>query len=152
MICPNCSSEFKRKCKACGFVKVKLVKEKKVKETKSETQLVHEYVAKVVRGKQSRGHVDERFAFTKQDATVNKNLWLDTDFFFSVVFQSEAQKYAFLKAAGWPLSPQEEEGQIQIVNGLKLAQALGVKLKIEKRLAYPQGDLELRPFVMDMEE
>lgn len=132
-------------------------KEKKPKAPKiqkSEEQITREYAERVMRGKQSRGHVDKRFDFTKTDTAVNKDMWLDSDFFFSVVFQSGEQKYQFLKKF------QEffkfeienfEDSQIQIVNGLKLADAMKIELKREKSREFPYGSLDLKPYVLDDE-
>lgn len=117
-----------------------------VKQKKSESELVHQYANKVIEGKASRGHTDKRFNYTKREGTVNKELWLDVDFFFSVVFESAEQKYEFLKQLKVPV---DEEERVQIVNGLKLAEKLGIKLQREKRMDYPYGSLDLRPFVMD---
>lgn len=127
-----------------------LKREAKKKEQKSESQLVHEYVNKVIRGKQSRGHVDKRFDYTKADGAVNKDMWMDTDFFFSVVFQSADQKDEFLKRIGWALD-NLPGSQVQIVNGLKLAEQMKIPLKRESAREYPYGSLDLRPFVLDDE-
>lgn len=126
-----------------------MTKEKKKKSEKSESELVHDYVKKVIRGKQSRGHVDQRFAYTKSQKTVNKELWLDTDFFFSVVFQSEKQKYEFLQKLGIEA---DNDGQIQILNGLQFAKKLGIDLEKESALPYPTGSIDLMPLILDTEE
>lgn len=134
---------------------LKKKKTKKPKQEKSESQLVHEYVDKVIKGKASRGHTDSRFDYTKNENAVNKDLWLDTDFFFSIVFGSEAQKYDFLKGLQ-KLYKFEiegfEESQVQIVNGYLLAKEMGIELKDEVALDYPLGPMDLRPFVLDDEE
>lgn len=139
--------------------KVKLVtdkpkKEKVKKEKKSEAQLVQEYCDRIINGKKSRGHIDNRFAYTKAEGTVNKELWRDIDFFFSVVFQSKAQKYEFMafieEKFGFEFD--EEIGhQIQIVNGLRLSESMGCVLKQEKSMPYPYGSLDLKPLVLDQE-
>lgn len=115
---------------------------------KTESELVHEYAKKVMRGKQSRGHVDERFQFTKGERTVNKELWLDSDFYFAVVFQSSRQKEEFFKKM--KLVPDEDLG-MQIVNGLKLAERLGVTLTKEIAEKPPTINLDLLPFILDDE-
>lgn len=128
---------------------------RKPKQTKSESELVHEYVDRVIRGKQSRGHVDSRFAYTKANSQVNKEMWLDTDFFFSVVFQSADQKYQFLKRFQevFKFELENFEGtQVQIVNGLKLGRAIGIELKKEEARDYPYASLDLRPYVLDDEQ
>lgn len=123
------------------------------KVVKTEQELVHAYANKIMDGKISRGHFDKRFDWHNRNAqdkgAVNKDIWFDTDFFFSVVFQSEAQKYAFLKAAGWIV---DQDEQVQIVNGLELAKKMGIALRPEVALEYPYTDLELRPLVLDSEE
>ncbi len=136
--------------------KAKVVKIKKEpRQVKTETELVHEYVNSIINGKKSRGHVDSRFAYTKAIGTVNKEMWRDTDFFFSVVFQSKAQKYEFMafieEKFGFEFD--EEIGhQIQIVNGLRLSEVMGKSLAIENAMPYPYGSLELKPLVLDDEE
>lgn len=132
----------------------KISSPKSKKPAKSEEELVKLYVDKVIRGKVSRGHIDQRFEYTKSDKTVNKDLWIDTDFYFSVVFQSADQKYEFFKALtekfGNKALEIEDDGQIQIVNGLILAKTLlGLDLKLETARPYPTGNLELMPFVLD---
>ena len=134
--------------------KAKPPKIRKEKIVKSESQLVHEYVDRVIGGKVARGHVDDRFAYTRKAGTVNKELWLDTDFFCSIVFQSFEQKYEFLEALAKKtgvIADLDDASQIQIVNGMDLARRLGIELKRETRAAYPIPDLELRPFIMDDE-
>lgn len=119
-----------------------------MKKEKTESELIHEYAKKVMRGKQSRGHVDERFQFTKGERTVNKELWLDSDFYFSVVFQSSRQKEEFFKKM--KLVPDEDLG-MQIVNGLKLAERLGIALTKEIAEKPPTINLDLLPFILDDE-
>lgn len=126
--------------------KPRKAKAKKPKIVKTEEQLVHEYVDRVIGGKIARGHVDDRFAYTKKDGTVNKELWMDTDFFFSVVFQSYEQKYAFLEALKVDTEIFE---RVQIINGLKLAKLLGIELKEEKARPYPYPSLDLREIILD---
>lgn len=155
-ICPDCGATFARKCKICGYMAPPKPKVEKVaKVEKSEGELVHEYVDRVIRGKLSRGHVDQRFAYTKADGAVNKDMWMDTDFFFSVVFQSSEQKYKFLEALQQKFGFELEdffETQVQIVNGLKLAEKMSIELKRESAQEYPYGSLDLRPYVLDDED
>ena len=119
---------------------------------KTEAELVQQYCDRVINGKIARGHIDNRFKYTEGDGTVtNKNMHLDTDFYFSVVFQSQEQKYEFLKAIGIPT---EEHNKIQIMNGLKLAKlftdkGVVVKLKKESSLPFPNAALDLRPLILD---
>lgn len=127
----------------------------KKKAKKTETEIVQEYVDRIIKGKASRGHTDKRFDYTKKSDTVNKEMWLDTDFFFSVVFQSSIQKYAFLEALHKKLGVTVEnfdKSQIQIINGLKIAESLGIELKKESALEPPVGNLDLRPYVLDDEK
>lgn len=134
--------------------KEKIEKVKKEKVVKTEAELVQEYVGRIINGKKSRGHVDERFAYTKADGTVNKEMWRDVDFFFSVVFQSKAQKYEFMEfiEEKFGFEFDEEIGhQIQIVNGFKLSGVMGHELKPEKAMPYPYGSLDLKPLVLDEE-
>lgn len=127
---------------------------KKKKQSKSEGDLVREYADKVINGKRARGHTDKRFEFSKKEGTVNKELWLDTDFFFSVVFQSAEQKYLFLEFLKnlYPGFTVDKDDQIQIVNGMKLGQAMGISLPKEPHVRdYPQANLDLLPLVLDTE-
>jgi hypothetical protein len=137
----------RKKPKAVRVKKPKPPKKEKV--VKTEEQLVREYVDRVIGGKIARGHVDDRFAYTKKESTVNKELWMDQDFFFSVVFQSFEQKYAFLEALKIDTELCE---RVQIVNGIKLAEKLGVKLKKEVARPYPYPDLDLREIILDDEK
>lgn len=130
-------------------------KVKKPRIKKTETEIVHTYVDKIIKGKVSRGHVDKRFGYTKSAQKRNKDLWLDTDFYFSVCFQSAEQKYEFLDALFKKTGVKVEtspDDQIQIVNGLKLSEALSIPIQKETMLDYPYGDLDLRPFVLDNEK
>ena len=117
----------------------------------SEGELVKKYVNKVIKNQVYHGRVDvSKFGGLEHDKSVSKNLWLDTDFYFSVVFQSAEQKYQFLDAMGWKAEFAEE--QIQIVNGLELAKKMGVPLKEEETKPFPSGNIDLLPFVLDNEE
>jgi len=134
--------------------KVKTPKRPKV--IKSEEQLVKEYADKIINGKIARGHYDKRFDWHKRnEGNTNKDLWLDTDFFFSVVFQSSEQKYQFLKQFCEKFNIKvetSEDEKIEIVNGVKLAQNLDIAIRKESMLEYPYGDIDLRPFVLDNEK
>lgn len=124
------------------------------KKEKSESELVKEYANKVIRNTVHHGRVEKRFDGFN-DKSVNKKLWTDTDFFFSVVFQSSEQKYKFMEFLldkfGDEFVEVDGKGQIQIVNGLGLAKAMGCELKLEKRADYPLPNLDLMPFVLDNE-
>lgn len=136
----------------------RLLREQRVAEKKApkpaepeptEAELVTKYALRVVRNQiyHGRGHV-------AHSHTINKKLWLDYDFFFSVVFQSSTQKYAFMEAlrAKFPGIEFDEKEQIQILNGLLFAKLLGIPLEMETARDFPAGNLELMPFVMDNEE
>lgn len=126
---------------------------KKPRVKKSESEIVKDYALKVIHGKMVRGHADQRFGFTKTAQTNNKDLWLDTDFYFSVVFQSTKQKNDFIEQLVKKFQvPVDEDDKVQIINGLKLAEKLGIKLENEKNKEFPQGDLDLRPFCLDNEK
>ena len=86
----------------------------------SERELVENYANSVMDRKASRGagHQDTRFAHQAVEKTSVKDLWADTDFFFSVVFQSRAQKMEFMRQMKWPVDSKQ---QVQIVNGIELA-------------------------------
>ena len=129
-------------------------KEKQKKQEKTEKELVLEYAQRVIDGKKSRGHIDKRFEYTKKEGTVNKTLWLDTDFFFSIVFQSSKQKYDFLKFLydKYQIPLENEYGSaIQILNGLKLAHRMGLKLDAEIARNYPYTNIDLQPLILDNE-
>ena len=126
---------------------------KSKKSEKSEEQLVKDYVSRVIGGKVSRGHVDQRFDYTKKKSSVNKDMWIDYDFFFSVVFQSSEQKYQFLDFMREKFGIEvTQDDNCQIINGLKFAEKVGLKLKKESTKDFPYGDIELRPFILDDED
>lgn len=128
---------------------------KKNKPKPSEEELAHRYANKIIDGKIARGHFDERFKWHKRESKTNKDLWLDTDFFFSVVFQSQEQKYQFLDFLKEKFGIKDDTkpgDQIQIINGLELAAYMGLALKKENMIPYLGGDLDLRPFVLDTEK
>lgn len=82
--------------------------------------------------------------------------WKDSDFYFSVVFQSAKQKYEFLeffsKKFGLGLdSVKSNDEIIQVVNGIKLAEKIGLDLKVETSPPYPYPNLELKEMALDNE-
>lgn len=82
----------------------------------------------------------------------NTDLWLDSDFYFSVVFQSSQQKYKFLTKLKEMFSldiDTSDDNRIQIINGLKFGESIGVDFSKEKPLQYPYPDLELRKLALD---
>ena len=120
---------------------------------KTEEQIVHAYAKRVMDGKAQRGHVDKRFAHSKK-SDVNKSLWMDTDFFFSVVFESSEQKYQFLDFIRQKFGidfETYETAQIQIVNGIRFSKSIGMNLKREKAANYPGPPLDLMPYILDDE-
>lgn len=126
---------------------MKKPKEKKPKP--SESELVHKYAKDIIHRHMSRG-MEGRIL--KSENTPNKDVWQDSQFYFSVVFQSSEQKYefldAFVKKYGLKV---EGDQQIEIVNGIKLANACGIPVKTVKSRDFPQADLDLRGFVLDDE-
>lgn len=137
--------------------KLKLEAEKQARKEEDETPeevLVHRYVNRVIRNSQYHGRVDpEKYKGLVYDKTISKDLWLDTDFFFSVVFQSRRQKLEFMEKWTQMHTAVDTEipGRLQIVNGLKLAKALGIELSPETSMEYPTGQMDLLPFIMDFE-
>lgn len=130
-------------------------KPKKEKIVKSESEIVHAYAKRVMDGKKSRGHVDDRFLDeTKAEGTVNKELWRDQDFFVGFIFESKAQKYEFMAAIEQKFNFEFDElpgHQIQIANGYRLAGLMGIVLRKEEAQPYPGTSLDLLPLVLDNE-
>lgn len=131
--------------------------ELKKKPEPTEEELVKKYVNKVIRNQQYHGRVDtDKFSGLEYKAA-SKNLFLDTDFYFSVVFQSRAQRFEFLEK--WEKiheslvgAPLEDIQSFKIINGLKLAEALGIELTKETTNDYPTAQIDLLPFVLDSEK
>lgn len=121
----------------------------------TEEEIVRKYAKRVIMNQSYHGRVDaEQFKGMAKKDTVNKGIWMDTDFFFSVVFQSQDQKVEFLKKLNQAEITEEiSEGRvIQIVNGLELAKHLGIELTIyEHREEYPLADMSVAPMVLDTE-
>lgn len=85
------------------------------------------------------------------------DIWKDTDFYFSVVFQSSAQKYVFLEAFSKMFglgfdNVRSGDEVFSIFNGLKLAEKLNVKIPDEKMPAYVYPNLALKDLTLDGEE
>ncbi len=134
---------------------IKEKKPRKPKQTKSEAEIAREYATRIMHRQITRGHVGKRFKDLGPQKTTEKDLWMDTDFFFSVVFQSSQQKYAFLDAFCKQFGVQIEavgEDRIQVLNGLKLAEQMKINLVKESIDEPPYGSLELRPYVLDTEK
>lgn len=133
----------------------KKVIEKTIVPEPTEEELVKKYVNRVIKNQQYHGRINsENFTGLEYEKSVSKNLWLDTDFYFSVVFQSRAQKFEFLEKWEQSHSAIENEAddsikRMMIVNGLLLAKALGIQLKEEFSKDYPTASLDTMPFVLD---
>lgn len=115
---------------------------------KTEAEIVQQYANIIISKSRTRGHI------TESTDSINKNVWMDGDFYFSVVFQSADQKYQFLEQFCRMFKVNIEDykdSQIQILNGLKLATSLGIALKKEIAIEYQYGDPELIPLVLDNE-
>ena len=139
------AEERRRKKEEAALLKVKT---KKAEPT--EAELVRKYANRVIRNDQYHG----RGKIVEYEKSVSKNLWMDQDFFFSVVFQSSEQKREFLKflISKFNYSVEDKENySIQIINGLELAKSMGIELKTEESKDYPTGNLDLMPFVLDPE-
>jgi hypothetical protein len=121
----------------------------------TEEELVKKYVNRVMNNEKYHGRIDtDKFEGIAYEKKENKNLWMDNDFFFSVVFESAEQKIDFIDSLGVDLEDAEnyhESGRVSIINGIKFAEKLGVKLEREKSSNYPTGNLDLRPYIMDNE-
>lgn len=122
---------------------------KKPKVKLSESELVKKYATDIIHRHMSRG-MEGRVV--KSENTPNKDVWQDSQFYFSVVFQSSEQKYEFLDAFAKKFNLKVEgDQQVEIVNGIKLANACGIPVKMVKSRDFPQADLDLRGFVLDDE-
>lgn len=121
----------------------------------TEEEIVRKYAKRVIMNQKYHGRVDaERFKGMAKADSVNKNVWMDVDFFFSVVFQSQKQKVEFLEKLGaQTITENIQNGRaIQIVNGIQLAKHLGINLTVyEHREEYPLADMSVAPFVLDTE-
>lgn len=121
------------------------------KKQKTEADIVRQYAKIIIDKQRTRGMITNDFKHLK-GKTPNKNLWQDPDFFFSVVFESYEQKYKFLDFLIQKFNitaENSDEVNIQIINGLKLAESMGLKLEKELPGDYPTGSLELREFILD---
>jgi transposase len=122
---------------------------------KTEKELVHQYANTIMAKQRTRGMVKEKFKDMRGDKP-NKDLWMDFDFFFSVVFQSREQKVQFLEflAKQNNIEPDKffDSTVTQIINGLELARAIGCPLKKEIANEFPLGNIELKDLVLDDEK
>ena len=126
---------------------------KKKKEARTEQDIVRSYANRVMQNQLNHGRVDhEKFTGLTKGKIENKNLWMDIDFYFSVVFESARQKYEFLEKLNIEAEIDPTIPRLQIINGVKFAESLGIKLEVkEKRFDYPTADLDLKEFVLDNE-
>lgn len=132
--------------------KEKPVKAPKVQKT--EAEIARQYAEMMISKHRTRGMITDKFADLKATDKANKDLWMDTDFFFSVVFQSREQKYQFIEFLCAEFDIEFEfygEKTIQIINGLILAKAMKCELKKEVAADFPTGNIDLKDFVLDEE-
>lgn len=124
--------------------------EKTPKPQKSEAELVRQYANIIMAKQRTRGMIADKFQDMKGQKP-NKDLWQDSDFFFSVVFQSKDQKYQFLERLEemFPLNANDRGDTIQIINGIRLAESMGIELRKEIANDYPTGNIELRDLILD---
>lgn len=128
--------------------------QKKLIKEPSEEELVLKYVNRVIMNQAYHNRIDQSKFEGLEYKSNTKNLWMDTDFYFSVVFQSSKQKFEFLEK--WEqihkaLEDEDEQqlNKFKIVNGLRLAEALGISLIPETVKDYPTGNLDLMRFCLD---
>lgn len=136
--------------------KERIKEEKRIKRMQpiSEEEEVKKYVNKIINNQKYHGRIDGKFKDIAYKEKVNKNLWLDSNFYVSVVFESEEQKVDFINQIGVTQEEIAEAiycGKVNIINGLVLAKKLNIKLKPEKRDEYPLPELDLLPYVLDTE-
>lgn len=134
-------------------------KPKKVKEAKpavSEMELAERQAQKMMRD-MTRLQATQTKSTDQKDVREGVDIWKDTDFFFSVVFQSAGQKYAFLeqfsKMFGLGIDNVRAGDEVfSIFNGLKLAELLKIKIPNEKAPKYVYPNLELKDLALDGED
>lgn len=128
----------------------------KKKEKTSEEQLVKKYVNQVIANQKSNNMIrGDRLEKYKSKKKSNNTLKMDDDFYFTVVFQSEKQKTAFLNHVKFYEEEVKEVGvkPIRVVNGIELARRMGCDLEMEEPVnEYPLPDLDLMPYVLDNED
>lgn len=131
----------------------KVKKPRNKKEPVSETETVRKYANGIIHRQITRGHAHKSMQSLGPSKTTNKDLALDTDFFFSIVFQSARQKEQFLKAfcEKFSIGIDAVKERVQIMNGMKLAAALQIPVTKEQMDKPPYGSLDLRPYVLDNE-
>ena len=129
---------------------------KEQKPAPTEAELALKYANTIITNQRNRGQLTQKFQKFAIKKT-NKDLWLDSDFFFSVVFQSREQKVQFLHALALQLGMDVEsffqtEYTSQIINGLQLADKMNIPLEGEFTKDYPLPNMELRELVLDDSE
>jgi hypothetical protein len=129
---------------------------KKVKAEKpSEMQLVERQAAKMLKDMERVQATNSKSRDQKTEKS-SVDIFKDSDFYFSVVFQTSTQKYQFLQSFSkmFQLGIEEilsDDQVIQIINGMKLAKNLKIDLKQEGIKPYPYADLELAQLALDNE-
>lgn len=151
--CPQCAQPFTGKtCSVCGYEVPK--KEKpapKPREERTEAQIVAAYAKKIMEKAKSRNQMPK----THRDMvefTPSKDIWQDKDFYFSVVFQSSAQKHQFLAFLGEKFGITTDspfEGSPRIINGLVLAKNMGLELRPENTEEFPLANMDLKDIILD---
>ena len=130
--------------------------EKKAAKVMTEAQIVQRYANRIINNQQYHGRIDEsKFPNLKYDKKVNKKIWMDENFYFSVVFQSSEQVVEFLDKLGMTTDEVDqfvEAGSLKIINGLKFAEKLGISLEKIPKSDYPLANIELMPYVLDQQE
>lgn len=119
----------------------------------SEVELARKQAEKMLKD-MGRLQATQKGSLDQKKVREGVDLWKDTDFFFSVVFQSSAQKYAFLEAFSKKFglgidNAMAGDEVYQIINGLKLAANLGIKIPAEKSVKFPYPNLELAQLALD---
>lgn len=124
---------------------------KKPREERTEAQIVAAYAKKIMEKAKSRNQMPK----THKDMvefTPSKDIWQDKDFYFSVVFQSAAQKHKFLAFLGEKFNISTEtnfEGSPRIVNGLVLAKNMGLEIPLERTEEFPLANMDLKDIILD---
>lgn len=141
--CPHCGQDPK-------------IKPKKEKVVLSEIDLATKQAERMHRD-MMRLQKTQNGSADKKDERSNVDLWKDTDFFFSVVFKSAAQKYAFMEKFSEIFKLGLEEVRhgdrvYSIFNGIKLSERLNIKIPVENNPEFPYPNLELRELALDGEE
>lgn len=151
--CPQCAQAYSGKtCGVCGYAEPeKEKKQPKPREERTEAQIVAAYAKKIMEKAKSRNMMPKTHT-DMVEFTPSKDIWQDKDFYFSVVFQSSAQKAKFLAFLGEKFNlttSSEFEGSPQIINGLSLAKSMGLELKPERSEDFPLANMDLKDIILD---